>query len=45
VIACCRNVDDCAAEWESYDGRVHVLRLDLADQSTIEAAGAALRER
>jgi NAD(P)-dependent dehydrogenase (short-subunit alcohol dehydrogenase family) len=45
VIACCRNVDDCPVEWESYDGRVHVLRLDLADQATIEAAGAALRER
>jgi NAD(P)-dependent dehydrogenase (short-subunit alcohol dehydrogenase family) len=44
VIACCRNVDDCPVEWESYDGRVHVLRLDLADQATIEAAGAALRE-
>lgn len=45
-MACCRSPEDCAELTESSkNGRVHVVPLDLEDQSTIEVAGEQLRER
>jgi NAD(P)-dependent dehydrogenase (short-subunit alcohol dehydrogenase family) len=47
VIACCRTPQDCAdlVEHNDNQNRVVVIPLDLEDQSTIEAAGATIRQK